>query len=326
VHHNRLPGPWRHPRRDPARTAHLGVLTIRHARRTRAGSDPTLGHPMTGEHPRRSEAISRCPRRVSNPHWTGFKPAASASWATGAGSILPGTHSRAGTVGGGSPAGFGVGGPAAARNSARGSDSPGRRPRCVAPPGPSLRVADLDDLPLRDVDMPERPPQRCDDTAEVDGPGRRLGQERRVRHGGVDDDAPGVTGHTSSQAEPCVSGHGSRGHGSAVMDAGYRASRSGLGRDRVRLDEVRYHTAQSFGVRSWVSKSTCTSPRRCVYPHAHSKLSSSDQAWWPRRPRRRSLTRPAAGGRAGSRGVRCPRACPSDRSQGRRSRSRLAGS
>jgi len=40
----------------------------------------------------------------------------------------------------------------------------------------------------------------------------------------------------------------------------------------------RYHAALSFAVRSWVSKSTCTSPQRWVYPRAHSKLSSSDHA------------------------------------------------
>ena len=39
----------------------------------------------------------------------------------------------------------------------------------------------------------------------------------------------------------------------------------------------RYQGNDDFGVRRWVSKSTCTSPKRLVNPSAHSKLSSSDQ-------------------------------------------------
>ena len=35
--------------------------------------------------------------------------------------------------------------------------------------------------------------------------------------------------------------------------------------------------AESLGVRCWVSKSTWTMPKRWAVPHAHSKLSSSDQ-------------------------------------------------
>ena len=38
-----------------------------------------------------------------------------------------------------------------------------------------------------------------------------------------------------------------------------------------------YQSKDRFGVRTWVSKSTCTSPNRWVKPCAHSKLSISDQ-------------------------------------------------
>ena len=41
---------------------------------------------------------------------------------------------------------------------------------------------------------------------------------------------------------------------------------------------VEYHSMLALGVRSWVSKSTCTSPQRWLIPSAHSKLSSSDHA------------------------------------------------
>ena len=45
---------------------------------------------------------------------------------------------------------------------------------------------------------------------------------------------------------------------------------------RLCRDESRYQANESLRVRSPESKSTCTSPNRCVYPSAHSKLSMSD--------------------------------------------------